>query len=514
LFALSIALRQPLFNKDFATNWESLSAHVLVTSKAWYQSSPSIHHFNLLFNFSRPEDKFIDNLGTSGVADKFGNYYYISMPHLAYIVPYLFFVATRQAPTIPGLEIFALLVHFIICVLLYVLTREMTKTSPGSQLASLAAVAVFLFAPQALFYYQNGVVGSMMVLPFTVGLLLAVSALLSDDKSKARSALAWVSLGLCIVLGCLTDWHGYFTAFATAVVFLFLAFKGIVRRSTGMKVAALCGVCVVLAIAIFCWQNSRIAGFDAFFHAVFGRLKERVGKSSNGLGLNTFGYYESLARFYAGYLPFLLVIACLLALSIRTKGAQLLRTRFGLAVIPLIISTLAVVLDHLALANHTAAHCFTTLNDLVPIALLMAFSVAWFLETRGNGVRAAVLVCSLLAGCMIAGTATYYAAYLHRPRPYRTAASSILSVARPLDVMFTTSGTVPSRSILYYVGRNFQVVRDEADAAEYLSCHQFQHGTLVNISDNWTVEESEVLPSRSGCPAASPADRQSTVAAR
>ena len=76
----------------------------------------------------------------------------------------------------------------------------------------------------------------------------------------------------------------------------------------------------------------------------------------------------------------------------------------------------------------------------------MAFSVAWFLETRGNGVRAAVLVSSLLVGCMIAGTATYYAAYLHRPRPYRTAASSILSVSRPLDVMFTTSGTVPSRS--------------------------------------------------------------------
>ncbi len=503
LFAISIAIRHPLFNKELTSNWESLSGHVLLTCKAWSQTSPAIHHFNLLFNFSRPEDKFINDLGTAGVGDRFGNYYYTSMPHLAYILPYLSFVVTGQAPNILGLQIFSLLVHFIACALLYLLVRRMTKAFRASQLASLAAVCVLLFTPQALFYFQNAVVGNTLIVPFTLGLLLSLTALASDRHETDTRSLAWVGLAVCLILGCLTDWHAYFNALSATVVFLFLAKKGVVTRSTSLKVATLCAICVMLALSIFCWQNSRIAGLDSFFHAIFGRLRARVGDSPSGLGLNSIEYYQNLARYYIAYSPFLLVIAGLIALSIRRQGTQVLRTpSVRRAAIPFFISALGVALDHLALANHTGAHSFKSVDDLVPLGMLMGLSVAMFLETRAETARPSAILCALLVGCIAAESAVYYSIYSNRPHPFRAAASRILSAAPPSDVLFTTWHDELKKPFIFYLGRNIQTVSNQAEAAEYLSCRQFPHGTLVAIDDSWTVTQiSPVLPSPSGCPA-------------
>jgi hypothetical protein len=500
LFTISIAIRLPLFNKEMTTNWEALSAHVLITSKAWFQTPSSIHHFNLLFTFARPQDKFIKDIGDSGVEDRFGNYYYTSMPHLAYILPHLFFVAIRRYPSIAGLQVFGLLLHFVSCVLLYNLVRRLTTSFRSSQVASLAAVCFLLFAPQSLFYFQNGVVGNTVIVPFTLALLLSTTALLSKVQQGGASLGVFALVALWLMLGLWTDWHEYFYAMSIAIVFLFLAKKGLVPRSVGLKVAALCCGCVILAVSVFVWQNSRIAGFDPFFHAIFGRLNERLGKSPSGMGLNSFGYYQNVARFYSAYVPFFMVIGALIASVIRKGSGPILRNVFVKQGVPFWISVLAVALDHLVLANHTAAHCFKTIDDLVPLSILLGFSVAAFLETTVDNFKTALAVCTLLLGCVAASAGIYYSVYLNRPHPFRAAASSILASAQANDVLFCTSGGAAAKPLLNYLGRNVKIVSDAQEAAAYLSCHRFQHGILITLADDWKVKQiGPILPSISGC---------------
>ena len=505
LFAASILIRHPLFNHEFTGSWEWLSAHTLLTSQLWNETPASIHHFNLLYTFPAPTDKFIDNLWQSGVPDRFENYYYVSMPHLAFLTPYLFFRLTGQSPTLPGLQIFALLVHLLTCGLIYLLVRQLTQGYAASRIAALAAFSVILFAPTALYFYQNAVVGTILVIPHTIGVLMSVTAL-----SKKPRLIAWLALFLCLLLGCLTDWQAYFTALSTAVVVLAVAARKRLDRRIALGIAALCGLAVVLAAAIIVAQDSRIAGLQPFLTIILGRFKVRVGASaSTGLGLNTIGYYRNMARFYLAYAPFLLLSLILIAIIRRRKDRDDLRrqilSRTGLA---LVISTLAVLIDHIVLANHTSQQSFTTLNSLVPIAILVGTAVLALLETSTNVRRQLVIAVAGLVLCSLISVAGYYVAYLHRPQPYTAIASAVRSIAQPNDVLFSTGDgfTMPSDfaipQLLFYLRHNVEVVGSQSEAQTYLNCHPFSRGVLIYLDRDYRVTHlAAVTKISDSCPA-------------
>jgi hypothetical protein len=344
----------------------------------------------------------------------------------------------------------------------------------------------------------------MLVIPYSIGLLFAVAVLISDRGPNRARSVAWIALPCCILLGCLTDWHAYFTAFITFLVVLVLAAKGRIQKSTGFWIAAFCCLCVGMAIATYVLQNSRIGGFGAFLQTARGRAAERIGASAKGMGLTSLDYYRSVAKYYVGYAPFLLASGILLLVSLRKGGEQTLRLVLRRVGVPLLISTLAVVVDHLVLANHTAAHSFTTLNDLVPIGLLMTVAVTVFLRTmntNSEGARSSLIVCGLLAASLFASVGEYYIVYFHRPHPFRTAGARILSAAQPSDVLFATWDNAIVRQMIFYTGRNIELVSNANEAARYLSCHRFGRGTLAYFREDWTVEKTDViLPSPDGCP--------------
>src|SRR4051812_17691331 len=93
LFAFSVLIRQSLFDRELTADHEWLSAHTLITLQLWNAVPVSIHHFNLLYTFLSPADRFIDDLWTAGVPDGSGRFYYISMPELAFLTPYSVFRA-------------------------------------------------------------------------------------------------------------------------------------------------------------------------------------------------------------------------------------------------------------------------------------------------------------------------------------------------------------------------------------------------------------------------------------
>lgn len=504
LFAVSILIRHPLFNHEFTGSWEWLSAHTLLTNQLWNETPASVHHFNLLYTFPSPTDKFIDDLWQSGVPDKYGNYYYVSMPHLAFLTPYLFFRLTGQQPSLPGMQVFALLAHLLACFLIYLLVRQLTQGYAASRLAALAAFGVMLFAPTALFFYQNAVVGTVLVIPYTIGVLMSVTALTTKPRP-----FAWLALLLCLLLGCLTDWQAYFTALATALVVLAVTFRRRIDRRTGFGIAALCCLAVVLAGVIIVAQDSRINGLQPFLTIILGRFKVRVGASAAaGLGLTTFGYYRNLARFYLAYAPFLLLSMVLIVIIRRRQSMDEIRqnvlARTGLA---LIISMFAVLIDHLVLANHTSQQSFTTLNSLVPIGILTGTAVLALIETSTRVRRDMIAVSTALVLCAGVCVAEYYVAYLHRPHPYTEVAAAIQAVALPSDLLLSTGDgfQMPSDfaipQLLFYLRHNVKVVSSEAEANQYVACHLGERGILTYLTPNYHVTRIAIIrKTKASCP--------------
>jgi hypothetical protein len=498
LFALSVGIRHPLFNHEFTLSHEWLSAHTLITVELWNQVPAEVHHFDLLYTFPGSTNRFVNDLWTAGVADPLGNYYYVSMPPLGFLTPYVFFKVFHQRPGIAALQACGLTLHFIVCALLYLLVRLLTSGRRGSPAASGAALCVFLFAPTALYYYQNAIVGSVVVIPYTVAVLIAATILSQGDASRRVRRFAWPLLFIALVGGCLADWQGFFTAFAAAVVSLAAAIRFPHRRRTAVGVLLLACLGVAIAIAIIIFQYSRIQGFSPFVHTILGRLRERT--SGNNVSLWSFDYYRRLSRFYVAYLPFVICAAAFLWLAIR-RGYRGVPQLFRRAAAPLAISILAVITDHVVLANHTAIHIFTTLNTLVPIAILTGLAVLAYLESTANLRRDAVVAASAILICMAVSTGEYYFAYRGRPHPFRKSASEILASAKPDDVIFATGngfslGTdIVVPQLIYYLNHNVEVVDSAAAASQYLGTHGFSRGVLAHLNQDYTVSEVEAVNS-------------------
>jgi hypothetical protein len=285
------------------------------------------------------------------------------------------------------------------------------------------------------------------------------------------------------------------------VVALAVAIRQPQRRRTAVGVILMVTGSVMFAVIIITLQDSRIAGFSTFAQTILGRLRVRT--AGNNINLWTFDYYRRLARFYAAYLPFLICAAAFFWIAIK-RGYRDVPALFRRAAVPLAISLLAVVTDHVVLANHTAVHIFTTLNTLVPIAIVIALAAVAFYESSADLRQTTGVICGTILLCMAISTGEYYFAYRNRPHPFRTSASGILASAAPDDVIFAsgngfrldTDMVVPQ--LLYYLGHNVEVVGGEAEAGRYLTLHGFRRGVLARLNQDYTVAGVEVVTPASG----------------
>lgn len=498
LFAISLAVRRPLFNREFTYSWEWLSAHTLMTCQLWSATPSAIHHFNLLYTFPHLADRYIDNLWQSGVVDRLGNYYYVSMPHLAFLTPYAFLRMFERFPDLRGLQVFGLALHLGASLLLFSLARAETANR-GRPIVWLAAFSVLMFAPTALFFYQNAIVGTVLVIPYTLAVLLASGSLLGLLDRRMRAPLAWMVLGSCLLLGCLTDWQAYFTAFSVMTVSLALAWRHARLRSTGLAIAAVCCVCVALAIAVLILQDSRIAGFQPFWQTIFGRLRVRSGfDAKSGLGLLSFGYYRNLARFYSAYAAFIALGAgALWTAWRRNRPVTLALVRSQVVLFS--IAAGAVVLDHLILAHHTAQQSFTTLNALVPVGILVTVGCTALIEVSSNARRAERVIAVLTGLCILISVLEYRWAYFNRPHPFLAAANTIRDAVQPSDVVFMIGdgfdapNDFPIPQLLIYLKRNMEVVKRAEECAPYLRAHSLSKGILVHLTEQYAVTAIDVV---------------------
>jgi len=246
LFGASVAVRLPYVGRPLGAGHEWLTATVTRNLEVWHQEGALHDRFLPIMSYPGRANKNIDNQ-TSHIKDREGNFYYVSFPAFAYVLPYVVLTASGAAPTLLALQVFNLILHGVVALLLYLLVRRVLPAP--SAVPALAAATIYLFTPVTLTYHSNVYMSD--ILAQTLFICSIWAALLWFDERRKR----WVAVALPIALFCfvLTEWLSLF--FGLAIVGYVLAVK---RRRLATLVTVVASV--ALALGAIIWQYSQIAG--------------------------------------------------------------------------------------------------------------------------------------------------------------------------------------------------------------------------------------------------------------
>ncbi|MBX7094648.1 MAG: hypothetical protein K1X56_08010 [Flavobacteriales bacterium] len=377
LFAFSIVVRQSNFNQPLGRHHEWISAHTLVTMKAWAErGGPEHFHFAPLYTFKNVPDKHVGVLG--GVEDSNGDFYYVSYPPLAYLLPYYSLKLFNAGFTSANLQIYSLVLHFFTAFMLFLLLIQLTgkKIYTDWLFIPLLGFALYLFAPGYLWFHSNVYFVDVLMQFFLFALLLIFhKVLLLEEKPDWK----FLSLLFAIVfLSIYTEWLGVFISF---FFFLFLFVWSILKKSRKFI-----SVMLIIAAATSCslgttfLQYSSIAGSDKFIQASVDKYKMRSGQSDDkaeyGISISNPESYTLLNRHLTNNF---ITVENILGFSVLLFLIGLMLSKKSFVTLTqgiiLLVFLFAIGLHIFVFFNFNALHDFGTLKTG---ALMIVFSMVFF----------------------------------------------------------------------------------------------------------------------------------------
>ena len=365
LFAVSIGVRLPYMNKPLGGEQQWSTAHALRIQQIWYEGGGILKYKCLpIVTYDNPADKNIDNQGR--IKDQEGNYYYVSYGPLAYVVPYLIFKALHVYPDVTPIQIFGLAVHFLCCLLVYLIAAALTRKDCRGRLniAALMGLAVYLFSPVALWNHCNVYFGEIFVQVFFIAGVYIFLRLMTASHKGIYYAL----LGLSVFLMISTEWLGLFFSLALLIYCLFNF------RKRSMKIIFwVVSLSALAALAVIVWHYFQIDGVQSLLQVWSVKYLARAGiaqKSDWGMHVWDFRTWRAIAEHYrVGYGWFFINLIYIYFI----KKCFLEESRNGrVEGILLALCFWPVLIHHLVFLNFTAAHDFSVLKTGFLIALLSA----------------------------------------------------------------------------------------------------------------------------------------------
>lgn len=361
LLALSVGIRLPYLNRPLGVHQQYLLAHSLRTQQIWYEGGGALNYkFLTIMSYDNPADKNINNQGR--IRDSKGNYYYVSYGPLAHIVPYLVFKAFHVYPGIKAFQIFGLSLHFICCLLVYLIAVLLTRKDCRGRMnvAALMGFTVYLFSPVTLWYHASSYMSEIFVqVPFIAGIYIFLRLMASPHKG-----VYYLLLGLSVFLMIMTEWIGVLFALVLAIYCLLNFHKKSMRIVLGV-------VCLssLTAFALMLWHYSQIAGVQTLIQVLSGKFVERMGVGEV-TSLNLHFWDAKTWRFIAehyivSYGWFLLYIYLIKWFLKGARNGGVERTMLSLCVWPVLI-------HHFIFSNFTSIHDFSVLKAGFSISLLTA----------------------------------------------------------------------------------------------------------------------------------------------
>ncbi len=485
LFACSVLIRWPNLDRPLSYDYEWVTAHTLMTLDIWEAGGPASSHFAPIYTYDYPADRHIRSL-TSGIADADGRYYYVSYPPFAFLLPYLVFLLPGLAPSVLSLQLFNLVMHAITAFLLYGLITSRREQGTPSEIdwPALAGFSVYVFSGPTLWFHANVYFSDILVQPFFIATLLGVM------RYTKRGQGRWLIFAGAFLMT-YTEWLGVFLA-ASLMAFTILYRR---REAAWWIATGIAAAGSVLALTLTFFQYASIAGPEVFVEASIARFAVRSGQDQHLL--TTAAPYAKLALDYArAYFPQAVLLLLLGMASLIARRAAC-EPRQGWFAAPLAIASLAVALHHLVFFEFTTIHEFALLKTAVPIGLgvaaLMDRLVAGDRLQETRFLTRFGLACTVV---LLGLSVYFYFSHITRENlnSYQKVGLAIRTEAASEETVFllesrTLSGitiqapehVVVAPQVLYYAGRDIQVVASIEEAERHLATYDKPRGVVFSF---------------------------------
>ena len=487
IFILSVLIRLPNLNRPLSKHHEFVTAVSLRVLDIWDQEGAMKYHFNPVMNYPGEANKHINNWAstTGKVVDEVGNYYYISHPPFAYILPHLVFKLIQVKPSVSSIQIFHLFLNSISAIFIYLIVCLLGQQKPflKTYWSGVVGFSIYLFSPGVLWFQSNTYMSDMLVHLFFILNVYVILKLLIRKRFFSPKYLVWYAIVLFLMI--YTSWLGVFFAFS---VFLY-SFIKLRKTKVFIPLNLITLFVTIAAIALFTYQYSLISGFDNYLDQMLNRMSERGSMiASRGIlsmlkGL-ALGFVQLLKGYLTSYLPLFLLLASFVYLTFSKTKLRIVFTKNGYRF--LWLSTLPVILLHIFLLNYSG-HDFVSLYG----SLFLSVLIAILYDKLKNAKTLSLLQLRIGIGfVLLSSIASYY--YINRPgdfslkgAAYATSKDLGEHIAKSSladEVIFVQGNLSVNPQMIYYAHRNIQKVNDVAEAQSFLLAHGLDKGILYHFT--------------------------------
>ncbi|MFN3342205.1 MAG: hypothetical protein ACK40M_05880 [Flavobacteriales bacterium] len=470
-FVVSVFVRMPNFNQPLGRHHEWITAHTLLTLKIWeHGGGPENYYFSPVYIFEGEQNKNIGILG--GVSDKKRDFYYVSYPPFAFILPYYALKVVGAPMSVASIQVFGFALHLFTALVFYLLLLTVfnRKFREGVFLPAVIGYLFYLFSAGNLWFHSNVYFVDVLIQFFVfVQLLLFLKIRKSEFGNKKWH---WILFFAVNFIAIYTEWLGLFVAFVFGLI---TVVKWISDRQIKWVIS---GILLLLSagfsLGLTVYQYSSISGFDNLYNVSVTKYELRSGYSGeegseHGFSMSNPESYKNLRvhndRNYRFTLQALIVVGVLsLCIAFYRKRWFTADQYFILAVL------LAGIILHLLLFfNFNAVHDFSTLKSGTFFILLLSFSSAVvidFVQSFGRNVK--IISTAVLSVFLFSKLLGNYNHYMDENSPLNlnyyssNVGKAIYQYAKEDEMVFVDSWILPE--CMYYAERNYHSKSSIKDA--------------------------------------------------
>ena len=489
IFLLSIFVRLPHFDRPLSKHHEFVTAVSLRVLDIWHAEGATTYGLNPVMNYPGEANKYINNWAstTGEMLDEAGNFYYVSHPPMAYILPRAIFSLLQVKPSVKAIQIFHLSINLICALFIYLIVCLLGQQKPFARIywSGIVGVLIYLFSPGVLWFQMNTYMSDMLVHLFFVLNVYTILKLLMRKRFFSPKYLVYYAVLLFLMI--YTSWLGLFFAFS---VFTYSFIK---LRNTKVHIPLnLVTLFVTLAsLALLYVQYKGIAGSEAYIDQMMNRIAER-GSVQEDAGL--LAQISSIAHmiirvvstYVSSYLPHFLLLFSFVYLTLTRAKLRIVFTKNGYRF--LWLSTLPILLLHFFLLNYSG-HDFVSLYG----SLFLAVLIAILFDKLKTAKTLTYSQLTLGIGFVVLSSISLYY-YINRPGEYSLSGdrydhSQVLGKEiheNALDdhVIFIQGELSVDPQLIYYAKRNIQKVSSKEDAQEFLKEHPCKKGQIFRYDDS------------------------------
>lgn len=499
IFAISVGIRIPNIDRPLSKHHEFVTAVSLRVLDIWSMEGAAKYHYNPVMTYPNKADKYLNNWAstTGKMIDKEGNYYYVSHPPFAYILPHFIAKLLHVKPNVLFIQIFHLSIQFLSGLFIYLIICLLGQQKPffKTYWSGIVGFSIYTFNQGVMWFQCNTYMSDMLVHFFFIINVYIILKLLIRKRYFSPKYLFYYAIVLFLMT--YTSWLGFL--FALSVIIY--SFAKLYRTKVFLPLLLISVLVSIASLGLTTYQYSQINGFENFVEQLIQRGTERGGFAEGNhwslvlkkTGLSLVTVFKNYA---IHYLPIFLLLISFIYLIFTKAKLRIVFTKNGYRF--LWLSTLPVILMHILLLNYSG-HDFTVLYGSLFLSVLVGILFDKLKLTKTLNLFQLRLGVVFV---VISGVFIYF--YINRPGEYSLNGDEYafqkrigLQIANNVsndELVFVEGDVSVDPQVIYYAKRNVLKVDNRQDAYDWLKEQGLTKGKLFEYSSAKTDSFYAITP--------------------